>query len=121
VDKLSSGKTIRDLWEQSPFAALRSALPLSPQEEEDTDTDDSESDEYCDSDCDCDSDSDSDSDENDEEVDMIHRVGPSIDDKINTFLTTDYTFTVPGWAVVAVGSLFTMYMWLGVATCYSTN
>ena len=116
VDTLSSGKTIRDLWNQSPFEPLRSALPLSPQEEE-----------CCDNDCDCygedecEEESEEESEEENEEVDIIHRVGPSIDDKINTFLTTDYTFTVPGWLVVAVGSLFTMYMWLGVASCYSSH
>jgi len=116
VDKLPSGKTIRDLWEQSPFAALRSALPLSPQDE------DEDEDEYCDSNCDsdCDCYGVDEEEEEEEEVDIIHRVGPSLDDKINTFLTTDYTVTVPGWLVVAVGSLFTMYMWLGVASCYST-
>lgn len=107
VDKLPSGKTIRDLWNQSPFEPLRSALPLSPQDE------DEDEDECCDNDCD--------GDDEDEEVDIIHRVGPSLDDKINRFLTTDYSFTVPGWLVVAVGSIFTVYMWLGVASCYSTH
>jgi hypothetical protein len=118
VDTLPSGKTIRDLWNQSPFEPLRSALPLSPQDEdEDEEEEEEEDEEYCDSNCDSDCDCYGDEEE---EVDIIHHVGPSIDDKITTFLTTDYTVTVPGWLVVAVGSLFTVYMWLGVASCYSS-
>jgi len=119
IDKLSSGGTIEGLWNKSPFAPLRSALPLSPDDDDDLETD---SDSYYDSDSDYEYDSEEEEEEEVEvEVDIIHRVGPSIDDKINEFLTTDYTFTIPGWLMVAAGSMFTMYMWLGVAACYSTH
>ena len=122
VDKLPSGKTIRDLWNQSPFEPLRTALPLSTEDDDvivETDSD---------SDYDYETDSDSDSEEEDEEeeeeeeeVDIIHRVGPSIDDKINAFLTTDITLSIPGWVVAAGMGATTMYLWMVVASCYSST
>jgi hypothetical protein len=90
--------TVESLWDTSSFDPLRDAPPLSDEESEVEVVEDEDEES-----------------EGEEEVDIIHRVGPSIDDKINAFLTTEYS--IPGWMLVMVGSILTMYMWIAVASC----
>jgi hypothetical protein len=113
TDKLPSGVTIESLWDKSSFDPLRDAPPLSDEEsevevveDEDEDEEDEDEDEE---------DEDEDEEEEEVEVDIIHRAGPSLDDKINAFLTTEYP--VPGWMLVMIGSILTTYMWIAVASC----
>jgi hypothetical protein len=101
TDKLPSGVTVESLWDTSSFDPLRDAPPLSDEEEvEESEVEVVEDEEE---------------EEDEVEVDIIHRAGPSLDDKINAFLTTEYS--IPGWMLVMVGSILTMYMWIAVASC----
>ena len=101
TDKLPSGVTVESLWDKSSFDPLRDAPPLSDEESEVEVVEDEESEES--------------EEEEEVEVDIIHRAGPSLDDKINAFLTTEYP--VPGWMLIMIGSILTTYMWIAVASC----
>jgi len=109
TDTLPSGGTVESLWDKSSFDPLRDAPPLSVEESEVEVVEDE------DEESEVEVVEDEEEEEDEVEVDIIHRAGPSLDDKINAFLTTEYS--IPGWMLVMVGSILTMYMWIAVASC----
>lgn len=105
-DKLPCGRSIQSFWDHTPFDALRSAAPLSEGEEEveivesegeveegEVEVSESDSEDEGEGPCGI-----------DESLDIMTI-------SVSKLLTSDLTFTVPGWALAAGVGVVVFYVW----------